>query len=89
MPARASPAEQITIYGRLCRLTPRTVIIMGLFGRSTKCGDKEELVQPGGLVKVKCTRTEGHDGNHYDRWNNLEWGNDPLVDYKDRASHFG
>jgi hypothetical protein len=63
--------------------------LLGMFGDSTACGDRETLIQPGGWVNVKCTRPSGHDGNHYDSRSVLEWGDDPLHDYKDRPSHFG
>jgi hypothetical protein len=63
--------------------------LLGMFGDSTACGDRETLVQPGDWVDVKCTLPSGHDGNHYDSRNVLEWGDEPLRDRKDRPSHFG
>lgn len=63
--------------------------LLGAFGGSSQCGDRETLIQPGGWVDVRCTRDPGHAGNHYDSHHTLEWGDEPLHDYKDRPAHFG
>lgn len=63
-------------------------ILSGLLDGTTTCGDLETLIQPGGSVNVRCSLPTDHDGNHYDRTSVLEWGNEPLHDFKDRRAHF-